>query len=92
MGFLDVTLRGLRGSRTLRMLVDTGLTYIVVKPGVVGELGFIRTPYTARLFLADGRVVDANVYVGEAEVRGRRGPVLVVGCETPVLPAWGLRS
>jgi predicted aspartyl protease len=60
------------------MLVDTGSTYIVVKPGVVGELGFIRTPYTARLVLADGRVVDANVYVGEAEVMGRRGPVLVV--------------
>jgi predicted aspartyl protease len=83
-GFLDVTLRGLKGSRTLRMLVDTGSTYIVVEPGVVGELGFIRTPYTARLVLAGGRVVDANVYVGEAEVMGRRGPVLVVGYETPV--------
>jgi len=83
-GFLDVTLRGLRGSRTLRMLVDTSSTYVVVEPGVVGELGFIRTPYTARLVLAGGRVVDVNVYVGEAEVRGRRGPVLVVGYETPV--------
>jgi len=83
-GFLDVTLRGLRGSRTLRMLVDTGSTYIVVEPGVVGELGFIKTPYTARLVLAGGRVVDVNVYVGEAEVMGRRGPVLVVGYEIPV--------
>jgi predicted aspartyl protease len=83
-GFLDVTLRGLRGSRTLRMLVDIGSTYVVVKPGVVEELDLIRTPYTARLVLAGGRVVDANVYVGEAEVRGRRGPVLVVGYETPV--------
>jgi len=66
------------------MLVDTGSTYVVVEPGFVGELGFIRTPYTASLTLADGRVVDANVYVGGAEVRGRRGPVLVVGYETPV--------
>jgi len=82
--YVDVTLRGLRGSRTLRMLVDTGSTYIVVKPEVVEELGFTRTPYTARLVLAGGRVVGANVYVGEAEVRGRRGPVLVVGYETPV--------
>ncbi|MFZ8788878.1 MAG: aspartyl protease family protein, partial [Acidilobaceae archaeon] len=72
--YVNVTLRGLRGSRTLRMLVDTGSTYIVVEPEVVGELGFIGTPYTARLVLAGGRVVDANVYVGEAEVRGRRGP------------------
>jgi len=57
-GFLDVTLRGLRGSRTLRMLVDTGSTYVVVEPEVVEELGFIRTPYTARLVLAGGRVVE----------------------------------
>jgi predicted aspartyl protease len=46
------------------MLVDTGSTYIVVEPGFVEELGFIRTPYTASLTLADGRVVDVNVYVG----------------------------
>ena len=40
------------------MLVDIGSTYIVVELGVVGELGFIRTPYTARLVLAGGRVVE----------------------------------
>ncbi len=93
MGFVyvDVTLRGSRGSRRMRMLVDTGSTYIVVNPMVVEELGLIKTPYTANLVLADRRVVSVEVYVGEAEVKGRRGPVIVVSFETPV-PLLGVHA
>jgi hypothetical protein len=46
------------------MLVDTSSTYVVVEPGVVGELGFIGTPYTARLVLAGGRVVMLTSMLG----------------------------
>ncbi len=85
MGFVyvDVTLHGVRASKSIRMLVDAGSTYIVVSPKVVRELGLYETPYVVELTLADGRRVGAKLYLAEVEVEGRRGPAMVVGLDTP---------
>ncbi len=86
MGFVyvNVVIHGIRASRSINMLVDTGSTYIVLSPGVIRELGLHETPYTVDLVMANGGKVRARLYLAEAEVKGRRGPVLVAELNTPV--------
>jgi len=73
MGFVYVKVCGLRSSRTIRMLVDTGSTYIVLSSDIVRELGLLETPYSVEL--ADGRKAS-RLYLAEVEARGRRGRLL----------------
>ncbi len=65
MGFtyVDVLVRGRKASKTIRMLVDTGSTYIVLDSKTVSELSLVETPYTVELTLADGRRVKARLYL-----------------------------
>ncbi|MCE4629286.1 MAG: retroviral-like aspartic protease family protein, partial [Desulfurococcales archaeon] len=81
--YVDVTVHGTRGSKIIRMLVDTGSTYIVLSPTIIRELGLHKTPYSVEVTLADKRRVKASLYLAEVEVRGRRGPALVAELETP---------
>ena len=85
MGFVyvDVVIRGSRSSKTIKMLVDTGSTYIVLSPETIKELGLHETPYSVELTLADKRKVKAKLYLAEAEIKGRKGPVLVAELDTP---------
>lgn len=85
MGFtyVDVTIRGRKESRSVKMLVDTGSTYIVLDPKTIRELNLMETPHDATLVLADKRVVKVRVFVGEAEVKGRSGPTFVAELDTP---------
>ncbi len=41
--YVDVIVRGMKGSKAVRMLVDTGSTYVVLDPGMISELGLIET-------------------------------------------------
>ncbi|GAB6947232.1 hypothetical protein JCM16161A_13620 [Vulcanisaeta sp. JCM 16161] len=82
--YIDVTIKGRAGSRTLRMLVDTGSTYIVLDPDTAKELGLLETPYTVELTMANGTKERVRVYIGEAEVKGRRGPVIIAALKTPI--------
>ena len=93
MGFVyvDVKVKGSKAARTIRMLVDTGSTFIVLKPETVEELGLHETPYTVELTLADGRKVKARVYMAEVEVGRRRGPAMVVAVNTPT-PLLGVHA
>jgi len=86
MGFVyvDVVIRGRRSSKSVRMLVDTGSTYVVLGSSVIEELGLYETPYTVEVTLADGRRVKTKLYVAEVEVKSRRGPTLVAELDTPV--------
>ncbi len=86
MGFVyvSVSIRGSKGVKTVKMLVDTDSTYIVLNPELVRELDFYETPYYVELTLAGGRRVRAKLYLAEVEVKGRRGPVLVAELNTPV--------
>ena len=96
MGFvyIDAVVRGSRSSKRVRMLVDTGSTYIVLRPEIVRELGLYETPYTVDLTLADRRRVKARLYLAEVEVKGRRGPVLVaeLNTPTPLLGVYALET
>jgi len=69
--YVDIVVRGTRSSRRVKMLVDTSSTYLVLKPNLVEELGLYRTPYAVELTLADGRKVEAVLYLAEVEVKGR---------------------
>mgnify|MGYP001626192331 CR=1 FL=1 len=85
MGFtyVEVTVHGARASKIVRMLVDTGSTYIVLNPELIKELELLETPYSVELTLANKRKIKSKLYLAEVEVRGRRGPALVVGLDTP---------
>lgn len=86
MGFtyVDVVVHGRRGSRSIRMLVDTGSTYIVLDPRTIEELDLPQTPYNVELTLADKRKAEVRLYVAKVEVRGRKGPAFVAELDTPV--------
>ena len=96
MGFVyvSVTVRGLRASRDVRMLVDTGSTYIVLDQKTIEELGLVEAPYAVDLVLADGRRVRARLFLAEVEVKGRRGPAFVVELDvsTPLLGVYALET
>jgi len=75
--FADVTLRGPGGSRTLRMLVDTGSTYTWVPRALARELGALERG-VVHLRTADNRVVERILAELEVEVLGRRGTRFIV--------------
>ena len=92
--YVDVTIKGSLGSKTLKMLADTDSTYIVLDPDIVKELGLIETPYTVELMMANDSRERAKVYVGEAEVKSRKGPVMIAAMKTPIplLGVYALES
>ena len=79
MGFVfsDVILRGPGGSRTLRMLVDTGSTYTWVPEAIARELCALERG-VVHLRTADNRLVDRILGELEVEVLGRRGTRFIV--------------
>ncbi|PUA31937.1 MAG: hypothetical protein B7O98_08090 [Zestosphaera tikiterensis] len=93
MGFVyvDVIVHGVGMSRSIKMLVDIGSTYIVLKPDVIKELNLYETPYTAEVTLADGRKVRTKLYLAEVEVKGRKGPAFIVELDTPT-PLLGVHA
>ncbi len=93
MGFtyVNVAVRGMKASRDVRMLVDTGSTYIVLDPETIKELGLLETPYTVDLLLADGRKIRAKLFLAEVEVKGRRGPAFVAELNVPT-PLLGVHA
>ena len=93
MGFtyVNVTVRGMKASKDVRMLVDTGSTYIVLDPETIKELGLLETPYAVDLLLADGRKIRARIFLAEVEVKGRRGPAFVAELNVPT-PLLGVHA
>jgi len=89
--YVDVIVHGVGMSRSIKMLVDTGFTYIVLKPDVIKELNLYETPYTADVTLADGRKVRTKLYLAEVEVKGRKGPAFIVELDTPT-PLLGVHA
>ena len=81
--YIDVMVHGRKASKVLRMLVDTGSTYIVLHPKTVGELDLLETPYSVVLTLADKRKVRAKLYLAEVEIKGRKGPAFIAKLDTP---------
>jgi predicted aspartyl protease len=93
MGFtyVNVTVRGVKASRDVKMSVDTGSTYIVLDPETIKELELLETPYAVDLLLADGRKIKARLFLAEVEVKGRRGPAFVAELNVPT-PLLGVHA
>lgn len=96
MGFtyVNVVIKGQESSREIKMLVDTGSTYIVLDPKSIRETGLLETPYKVSLTLADGRTVQARLFLAEVESGGRRGPAFVaeVDIAKPLLGVYSLET
>ena len=78
--YVELVLRG-KASRTVRALVDTGSTYVVLDPRTISELGLHETPFQVEL--ADKRRVRSRLYLAEVEAEGRRGPAFVAELDVP---------
>lgn len=91
--YVEVVIKG-RASRTVRVLVDTGSSYVVLDPKTIRELGLHETPYTVDLTLADKRKVRAKLFLAEVEAEGRRGPAFVAEMDvpTPILGVYALET
>jgi len=84
MGFtyVEVMVRG-RRSKPIRMLADTGSTYITLPPRIIEELWLLETPYKVSLTIADGKKMEARLFLAEVAIGGRKGPAFVVELDTP---------
>jgi predicted aspartyl protease len=85
MGFvyIDIKVKGLKASKNIKMLADTGSMYIVLDPKTIGELGLFETPYSVKLTLADKREIETKLFLAEVEAGGRKGPAFVAAVDTP---------
>lgn len=90
MGFpyVDVTLRGPNGSRTVRMTVDTGSTFTWVPEALARELG-ARVIRFVSIRVADNRRIDRTLGELEVEIEGRTATRLVVFGLEPELALVG---
>jgi predicted aspartyl protease len=62
---------------------------MVVDEGLARELGLTELPCLVEITLADKRRVTPRLFVGEVELKGRRGPTFVAASNVPV-PLLGL--
>jgi clan AA aspartic protease len=86
-----ITLRGPLGQETLEALVDTGALFTVVPQEVLDRLG-ARPFDSLPVRLADGRVQTWPLAQVEAEVDGRRRPILVLAGPPGSLPLLGVHA
>jgi len=92
--YVSVTVHGMKYSRDVGMLIDSGSTYIVLNPKIIREIGLIETPYSVELTLADGGKIETRLYLAGIEVGGRRGPALIAELDvpTPLLGVYALET
>ena len=81
--YVNVTIHG-KHTKQIKMLVNTGSTYIVLPPQTIEKLGLIKTPYTIELTPAHKRKIKAKLHLAQAEIKGRKGPALIAEADTPV--------
>ena len=91
--YVDLVIKG-KASKSVKALVDTGSTYIVLDPTTISEIGLHETPFNVELTLADKRKVEAKLYLAEVEAGGRRGPALVseLDVPTPIMGVYALET
>ncbi|MGC8543997.1 aspartyl protease family protein [Caldivirga sp.] len=75
--FVNVRFRGRDVFIMEKVLVNPGASFTVM-PLEIAREHFIETPFEAEVKLGDGRMVKAKVFIAEAEIEGRRGPVQVL--------------
>ena len=82
-----------RRLRPVRLLVNTGATYLSLPPSLAEELG-LRAEGEAELTLADGRTVMAGMALAWLEVAGRGSIVqaAVLDVDEPLLGVMALEA
>lgn len=73
---IRVKLYGIRGSKEIEALVDTGATFTKVQESVAQEIG-MDLKYDTTIEMADRRLVPRKLGLAEIEFDGIRRPVLV---------------
>lgn len=68
---VEITIRGTRGSRTIRAVVDTGATNTTLEKGLANQLG-IEALDRQEVVLADGKSDTVGVGSAEVEIQGIR--------------------
>jgi len=91
---IEAEVTGLKSRKTVRMLVDTGSTYLVLPPSLVEEIGAVRLPFKTKASLASGQELSAETTVVEVEVEKRRVPAIALITETrePLLGVEALEA
>jgi len=95
---VDAEVTGLKSTKIVKMLVDTGSTYLILPPSLTEEIGAVRLPFKTKASLANGQELAAETTVVEVEVEKRRVPAIALIMETKepllgveALEAMGLR-
>jgi len=89
-----VHLEGAKTGERIRMLVDTGATYLVLPPSIGERLGIIEFPRKAKTILAGKRVVECEFGTALIQIEDREAPVTVIllDCPEPLLSAEALEA
>lgn len=92
--YVQVNLRGPKMAKTVKMLVDTGATYIMIPPTLGDELGAIMLPERIPTSFADGMKEELEATALILELEGRRGGAIAVirECEEPLLGVEALET
>lgn len=91
---VEAQVTGLKSTKTVRMLVDTGSTYLVLPPSLTEYIGAVRLPFKTKASLANGQELSAETTVVEVEVEKRRVPAIALVMETkePLLGVEALEA
>jgi len=86
--YVDLTIYGPRGTRTVTCLADTAATYTKIPPDVAGEVGLVFVSETP-VELGDGRIVIRRIAVADVRIENVRGPTIVAVGEQDEQPLLG---
>ncbi len=92
--YAQARLRGPKESRRVRMLVDTGSTYLMISPKLAKELGTIRLPERIPTSFVNGDREELDATALILELKGRIGGAiaLIRECEEPLLGIEALEA
>ncbi len=92
--YVEALLHGEKAKKLVKMLVDTGSTYLLISPQLAEELGSPRLPTRIPTTYANGAREDLEATAVVLELQGRRGGAiaLIREGEEPLLGVEGLEA
>lgn len=92
--YVEALLHGEKAQKYVKMLVDTGSTYVLISPQLAEELGSPKLPSRIPTTYANGAREDLEATALVLELQGRRGGAiaLIREGEEPLLGVEGLEA
>jgi len=92
--YATVHIEGAKTGEKIKMLVDTGATYIVLPPTLGEKLGIMKFPRKTKTILADKRVVECEFGTALIQIENREAPatVILLDCPEPLLGTEALEA